>query len=111
MLSILIVIIAGIFSVRRKMRQMRSQFEQQYRDAMGDNGAGFAGFNNATGVGFSGFNFSQGMRLEDIVREMQKQADARQTTQQQPNSSSTTTSTSSKQSNSQGEYVDFEEIE
>ena len=60
----------------RKMQQMRSQFEQQYRDAMGGNaGAGFSGFGgagNAAGAGFTGFNFAQGMRLEDFVQQMQQ---------------------------------------
>ena len=97
----------------RKMQQMRSQFEQQYRDAMGGNaGAGFSGFGgagNAAGAGFTGFNFAQGMRLEDFVKQMQEQADARQAKPQQTTTNTSTTST--KHNANQGEYVDFEEIE
>ena len=111
MLGMLLLILVGFFSLRRKMRLMRSQFEQQYRDAMGGNGAGFSGFSNAGGAGFSGYNYAQGMRLEDFVKEMQKQADARQAAQQQGFSNTTTNGTSAKQSGNQGEYVDFEEIE
>ncbi len=111
MLGIIVLMVVGFFSLRRKMRQMRSQFEQQYRDAMGGNGSGYSGFSNAGAAGFSGFNFAQGMRLEDFVKEMQRQADARQTTAQPKSSSNTINTPSSKQSSSQGEYVDFEEIE
>jgi hypothetical protein len=92
---------------------MRSQFEQQYRDAMGGNaGAGFSGFGgagNAAGAGFTGFNFAQGMRLEDFVQQMQQQADARQA--QQYTASKSTSTKTTKPNNNDGEYVDFEEIE
>ena len=112
-LGIVVFIIIAVVSLRRKMQQMRSQFEQQYRDAMGGNaGAGFSGFGgagNATGAGFTGFNFAQGMRLEDFVKQMQEQADARQAKPQQTTTNTSTTST--KHNANQGEYVDFEERE
>lgn len=111
MLGMLVLVVVGIISFRRKMRKMQSQFEQQYRDAMGGSGTGPSGFGGAAGAGFSGFNFAQGMRLEDFVKEMQRQADARQTTTQQGYSNATTSNSSKHSSGSQGEYVDFEEIE
>ena len=113
MLGMLIFIIISVLAVRRKIQKMRSDFEKQYRDAMGGNAgagfSGFSGFSNAGGAGFSGFNFAQGMRLEDFVQQMQQQADARQA-QQQP-SANKSSETTSKRNNDQGEYVDFEEIE
>ena len=67
MLGMLIFIIISVLAVRRKIQKMRSDFEKQYRDAMGGNAgagfSGFSGFSNAGGAGFSGFNFAQGMRL------------------------------------------------
>ena len=109
-LAIVIFIIIAVVSLRRKMQQMRSQFDEQYRNMMGDN-MGFGGTTNSSaGTGFAGFNFAQGMRLEDFVKQMQEQADAHQATTQQ-SSSKTTTTTTTKRSGEQGEYVDFEEIE
>ena len=58
------------------------------------------------GAGFTGYGFANGMRLEDFVRQMQEQADARQAATQ-PKPKSDTSSKTQKQS---GEYVDFEEI-
>jgi hypothetical protein len=112
MLGMLIFIIISVLAVRRKIQKMRSDFEKQYRDAMGGNAGagfgGFSGFSNAGGAGFSGFNFAQGMRLEDFVQQMQQQADARQA--QQQTSVNKSSETASKRDYDQGEYVDFEEI-
>lgn len=114
-LGLLIFILLIVFAVKRKIRQLRKQFEQQYRDAMGGNaGAGFAGFGGPNGAGFAGFNFSQGMTLEDLVRQMQQQADARNAQAQQQQGTTTIKDNSSKtnstNNNNEGEYVDFEEI-
>ena len=90
--------------------RLKRQMEKQYRDAMNGNNAGNnAGNAGNAGAGFTGYGFANGMRLEDFVRQMQEQADARQAATQ-PKPKSDTASKTQKQSADQGEYVDFEEI-
>jgi hypothetical protein len=103
MLGMFIIALVVIGLIWLQFRRMKRQFEKEYSEAMGRN----AGVNNP-GAGFSGYGFAQGMRLEDFVRQMQEQADARQAGTQQPNNDSATTT--AKRSGEQGEYVDFEEI-
>ena len=117
-LGLLIFILLIVFAIKRKIRKLRQQFEQQYRDAMGGNGgagfAGFGGFGGTNGAGFSGFNFSQGMTLEELVRQMQQQADARNAQSQQGKTTikdnSSKLNSGKNKDNNEGEYVDFEEI-
>ena len=117
-LGLFIFILLIVFAIKRKIRKLRQQFEQQYRDAMGGNGgagfAGFGGFGGANGAGFSGFNFSQGMTLEELVRQMQQQADARNAQSQLGKTTikdnSSKLNNGKNKDNNEGEYVDFEEI-
>lgn len=89
-----------------KLRSLKRKFEKEYNDMFSgsaSHGGGFSGFSSQNG-GFSAYGFHQGMRLEDFVKAMQEQADARQSTT--PNRDD-----SEKQATkSDGEYVDFEEI-
>lgn len=105
MLGMFIIALIVIGLVWLQFYRMKRQMEREYRDAMngkmGGNGAG-------PGAGFSGYGFANGMRLEDFVRQMQEQADARQASAQQPKNDSATTT--QKKASDQGEYVDFEEI-
>ena len=114
-LGLLIFILLIVFAIKRKIRKLRQQFEQQYRDAMGGNGgAGFAGFGSFGGTNGAGFNFSQGMTLEELVRQMQQQADARNAQSQQGKTTikdnSSKLNNGKNKDNNEGEYVDFEEI-
>lgn len=108
MLGFLAFILICIGLAWWKIRSMKRKFEKQYSDMMNGNqsagGTGFSGF-SASGNGFSAYGFQQGMSLEDFVRQMQREADARQgaTQQQKP--------TQKEVSDKGGEYVDFEEIE
>ncbi len=105
MLGMFIIALIVIGLVWLQFYRMKRQMEKEYRDAMngkmGGSGAG-------PGAGFTGYGFANGMRLEDFVRQMQEQADARQASAQQPKSDSATTT--QKKASDQGEYVDFEEI-
>jgi hypothetical protein len=103
MLGMFIIALIVIGLVWLQFYRMKRQMEKEYRDAMGRN----AGANSA-GAGFTGYGFANGMRLEDFVRQMQEQADARQASAQQPKNDSATTT--QKRTSDQGEYVDFEEI-
>ena len=75
---------------------------------------------NPFGGGFAGFSNMGGMTLEELVRQMQAQADARQRakqqsagSQQRDNSTAETTTsgqTRKRVSDDVGDYVDFEEV-
>lgn len=98
-----------------RMRKMQKELNNQFRQS----GAGFGqagstgGFNN-----FGGFS-TGGMSLEELVRQMQAQADAAKRSSananNNANNANTTTTTSGstqKRVNDKvGDYVDFEEVE
>ena len=70
-------------------------------------GGGFSGMGGFTNMGgFQNMGGANGMSLEELVRQMQAQADARKA-QQAPKQ---TTTTQSKSSVDSSDYVDFEEI-
>ena len=86
-----------IFTLR--FRKMQRDVNNQFRQA-----GGASGFN--AGTGFGGFaNMGNGMSLEELVRQMQAQADARQrsNTKSEPKTTKIDTDKS-------GDYVDFEEV-
>ena len=92
-----IVVLVAIGSLR--LRRMRQQMEEQMRQG------GFSG------GGFGNMGGANGMTLEELVRRMQAEADARR---QGAASNNTTTSSpkSEKRVNDKvGDYVDFEEVE
>ena len=94
-----IIVLVAIGSLR--LRRMRQQMEEQMKSS-GFSGGGFG--NMAGGA--------NGMTLEELVRRMQAEADARR---QGANASNTTTTSSPKSekrvSDKVGDYVDFEEVE
>lgn len=111
----------GIFVWRA--HRMKREMEKQFRDTMGGNNfgaqGGFSGF-SSPGGGFSGFaGFSNmggtnGMTLEELVRQMQAAADQRQQAARGANPSQGATPKSNpnlKNNNHDGDYVDFEEVE
>lgn len=86
-----------IFTLR--FRKMQRDVNNQFRQA-----GGASGFN--AGTGFGGFaNMGNGMSLEEFVRQMQAQADARQrsNTKSEPK-------TTKIDNDKSGDYVDFEEV-
>lgn len=93
-----LLLIVGVAAFR--MHKMRKQVEDQFR---GTSSAGFS----------SGFSSAQGMSLEELVRRMQAEAEAKR--RSQDTYSSTTTQSSNTQqkrvNDKVGDYVDFEEVE
>ena len=77
-------------------------------EQMRQTGGGFSGMGGFTNMGgFSTMGGANGMSLEELVRQMQAQADARKAqAQQQPKQ----TATQSKSSVDSSDYVDFEEV-
>lgn len=112
MLGIFLFFALIIFLAWWKIRRLKRKFEKEYSEMMRNNtasGAGFSGFSaSSTGAGFSAYGFHQGMTLEDFVRQMQAQADARRGAAQQQSSPEKQVKQNEKQNDD--EYVDFEEI-
>ena len=105
----LLLIVFGILAwkVYKMKCEMKKRFEQ--------GGANFSG-GSFGGQNFGGHFYAGGMTLEELVRQMQAQADAQQRAQQQRKSggdNTTTTSGSAQKrvSDQVGDYVDFEEVE
>jgi hypothetical protein len=104
-LGVLAVVLILIGLAVFRFHKMRRQMEDQFRSGAG---AGFGG------AGFSSFGGAQGMTLEELVRQMQEQANARQRAQSGANSQTSTQSQQSQQkrvNDKVGDYVDFEEVE
>jgi hypothetical protein len=110
-LGVLAVVLLLIGLALFRFHKMRSQMEEQFRSGAG---AGFSGAQGFGGAGFSGFSGAQGMTLEELVRKMQEQADARRNAQGGAAQSTTSTSSTSSQqkrvNDKVGDYVDFEEV-
>ena len=105
----LLLIIVGVallglaFAILR-FRKMQKNVEEQMRQT----GGGFSGMGGFTNMGgFSNMGGANGMTLEELVRQMQAQADARKG--QQPKQSTTTSKSVSGVDSA--DYVDFEEVE
>ena len=106
----LLLIIVGVallglaFAILR-FRKMQKNVEEQMRQT----GSGFSGMGGFTNMGgFSNMGGANGMTLEELVRQMQAQADARKTQQQPKQNPSSSKSVSGIDS---ADYVDFEEVE
>lgn len=97
-----------------RMRKMQRELNNQFRQTA--SGAGFNSSSSAGGFnGFGGFS-TGGMTLEELVRQMQAQADAAKRNSQNNTNSQTTTTTTSRSTQKRvndkvGDYVDFEEVE
>lgn len=106
----LLLIIVGVallglaFAILR-FRKMQKNVEEQMRQT----GSGFSGMGGFTNMGgFSNMGGANGMTLEELMRQMQAQADARKTQQQPKQNTSSSKSVSGIDS---ADYVDFEEVE
>lgn len=110
-LGVLAVVLILIGLAVFRFHKMRRQMGDQFRSGAG---AGFGGAQGFSGAGFSSFGGAQGMTLEELVRQMQEQANARQRAQSGANSQTSTQSQQSQQkrvNDKVGDYVDFEEVE
>lgn len=103
----LLILGIGWWRMRKMQRELNNQFRQTASGA-GFNSSGSAGGFN----GFGGFS-TGGMTLEELVRQMQAQADAaKRNSQNNTNSQTTTSGSTQKRVNDKvGDYVDFEEVE
>lgn len=106
----LLILGIGWWRMRKMQRELNNQFRQTASGA-GFNASGSAGGFN----GFGGFS-TGGMTLEELVRQMQAQADAAKRNSQNNTNSQTTTTTTSRSTQKRvndkvGDYVDFEEVE
>ena len=102
-----IVVLVAIGSLR--LRRMRQQMEEQMRQG-GFSSGGFSGMGGFGGMGGA----ANGMTLEELVRRMQAEADARRRGNTSSNGTTTTSSSpkSEKRVNDKvGDYVDFEEVD
>ena len=98
-LGIVVIAILGLLFFVLRFRKMQRDMNNQFRQA-----GGASGFN--AGTGFGGFSHfaSSNISLEELVRQMQAQADASQR-------KNTTTKQEKKIDNDKsGDYVDFEEV-
>lgn len=106
----LLILGIGWWRMRKMQRELNNQFRQTASGA-GFNSSGSAGGFN----GFGGFS-TGGMTLEELVRQMQAQADAAKRNSANNTNSQTTTTTTSRSTQKRvndkvGDYVDFEEVE
>lgn len=105
LLIILGVAVLGIAFAILRFKRMQKQMEEQMHQTMGGGFSGMGGYANMGG--FQNMGGANGMSLEELVRQMQAQADARKAqTQQQPKQ----TTTQRKSSVDSSDYVDFEEV-
>ena len=104
LLIIIGVALLGLAFAILRFKRMQKQMEEQMRQT----GSGFSGMGGFTNMGgFQNMGGANGMSLEELVRQMQAQADARKTqAQQQPKQQATR----SKSSVDSSDYVDFEEV-
>lgn len=104
LLIIIGVAVLGLAFAILRFKRMQKQMEEQMRQS----GSGFSGMGGFTNMGgFQNMGGANGMSLEELVRQMQAQADARKTqAQQQPKQQAT----QSKSSVDSSDYVDFEEV-
>lgn len=111
--AILLILLIVCFGAYR-LHKMRREMENQFRNGSGAGFGGATGFGGSAG-GFTGFGNMQGMSLEELVRQMQEQANARKSAQSGAGQGKTTSSASSSQqkrvNDKVGDYVDFEEVE
>ena len=105
----LLLIVVGVallglaFAILR-FRKMHKNMEEQMRQ----NAGGFSGMGGFTNMGgFSNMGGANGMTLEELVRQMQAQADARKTQQPKQN----TTASKSVSGVDTADYLDFEEVD
>ena len=108
LLGFLCLALIGILVVALRFRKMKRQMEEQMRQA----GSGFSGMGGFAHMGgFTNMGGANGMTLEELLRQMQAQADARKA-QQSPRQPQQNTTTTKKVSGvDSADYVEFEEVE
>ena len=111
LLGILALILLVLGFLGWKMYKLKRDMKRRFKEATGGN-ANFGGAQGFGGANFAGFSMG-GMSLEELVRQMQAQADAQQRARQGgANANSSTSGLAQKRVNDKvGDYVDFEEVE
>ena len=104
LLIIVGVALLGLGIALLRFRKMQKQMQEQMRQT----GSGFSGMGGFTNMGGFSNMGGNGMTLEELVRQMQAQADARKA--QQPKQNTTTTTTKGVSGVDTADYVDFEEV-
>ena len=98
----LAIVVMGVMAWR--MRTMQRRVEREFQSHASSNAGGFSGFS-----GFGNMN-TGGMTLEELVRQMQAQANAQKQTNNNSSTNGANSSTSRVRDSRNDDYVDFEEI-
>lgn len=98
----LAIVVMGVMAWR--MRTMQRRVEREFQSHASNNAGGFSGFS-----GFGNMN-TGGMTLEELVRQMQAQANAQKQTNNNSSTNGANSSTSRVRDSRNDDYVDFEEI-
>ena len=103
-LGIIALAIVVMGAVAWRMRTMQRRVEREFQSHTSSNAGGFSGFS-----GFGNMN-TGGMTLEELVRQMQAQANAQKQTNNNSSTNGANSSTSRVRDSRNDDYVDFEEI-
>lgn len=98
----LAIVVMGVMAWR--MRTMQRRVEREFQSHASGNAGGFSGFS-----GFGNMN-TGGMTLEELVRQMQAQANAQKQANNNSSTNGANSSTSRVRDSRNDDYVDFEEI-
>ena len=103
-LGIIALAIVVMGAMAWRMRTMQRRVEREFQNHASGNAGGFSGFS-----GFGNMN-TGGMTLEELVRQMQAQANAQKQTNNNSSTNGANSSTSRVRDSRNDDYVDFEEI-
>ena len=103
-LGIIALAIVVMGAMAWRMRTMQRRVEREFQSHASGNAGGFSGFS-----GFGNMN-TGGMTLEELVRQMQAQANAQKQANNNSSTNEANSSTSRVRDSRNDDYVDFEEI-
>lgn len=103
-LGIIALAIVVMGAMAWRMRTMQRRVEREFQSHASGNAGGFSGFS-----GFGNMN-TGGMTLEELVRQMQAQANAQKQANNNSSTNGANSSTSRVRDSRNDDYVDFEEI-
>lgn len=103
-LGIIALAIVVMGAMAWRMRTMQRRVEREFQSHASGNAGGFSGFS-----GFGNMN-TGGITLEELVRQMQAQANAQKQANNNSSTNGANSSTSRVRDSRNDDYVDFEEI-